>query len=167
MDSPLSHLLTSQTLSSQNNVSGGQPSASAVVSQKTGLTPNPTSNGANNVSATPVKRPPGRPKGSVKKPVLLGEGGEVIDPANKVKRPVGRPRKDGLPAGSVPTGRSASRPARPRKSAPAAMGGEAPDNGQANLGGVTTPKSNVRSNLVDVLTDLTSFADDVPSLFST
>ncbi|EMD34040.1 hypothetical protein CERSUDRAFT_159446 [Gelatoporia subvermispora B] len=42
----------------------------------------------------PVKRKPGRPKGSGKKPV---------DPnaEPKIKRPVGRPRKDGLPAGSV------------------------------------------------------------------
>ncbi|KAF8274688.1 hypothetical protein EI94DRAFT_1516187, partial [Lactarius quietus] len=47
---------------------------------------------------TPVKRGPGRPKGSgVKK---------HIDPNAPVlpKRPVGRPRKDGLPAGSVPRG---------------------------------------------------------------
>ncbi|KIJ14416.1 hypothetical protein PAXINDRAFT_169796 [Paxillus involutus ATCC 200175] len=45
----------------------------------------------------PAKRRPGRPKGSGKKqptdsPVMIGE---------KIKRPVGRPRKDGLPAGSV------------------------------------------------------------------
>ena len=52
---------------------------------------------AETVSAppAPVKRGPGRPKGSGKK---------VIDPNVPVppKRPVGRPRKDGLPAGSVP-----------------------------------------------------------------
>lgn len=44
----------------------------------------------------PPKRKPGRPKGSGKKqppdPAILSE---------KIKRPVGRPRKDGLPAGSV------------------------------------------------------------------
>ncbi|KAF9532698.1 hypothetical protein CPB83DRAFT_635148 [Crepidotus variabilis] len=45
---------------------------------------------------TPIKRRPGRPKGSTKKNLLAGE---VI--SHKVKRPVGRPRKDGLPAGSV------------------------------------------------------------------
>ncbi|KAF5342510.1 hypothetical protein D9611_001345 [Ephemerocybe angulata] len=45
----------------------------------------------------PPKRRPGRPKGSVKK-ALLGTG----SPSSKTKRPVGRPRKDGLPAGSVP-----------------------------------------------------------------
>lgn len=54
-------------------------------------------------NATPVKRRPGRPKGSGKKqpsenPTVIGE---------KIKRPVGRPRKDGLPAGSVGTRRSA------------------------------------------------------------
>ena len=47
-------------------------------------------------SAEPVKRRPGRPKGSSKKN-LLG----VPPPLPKIKRPVGRPRKDGLPAGSV------------------------------------------------------------------
>jgi len=54
-------------------------------------------------NATPVKRRPGRPKGSGKKqpsenPTVVGE---------KIKRPVGRPRKDGLPAGSVGTRRTA------------------------------------------------------------
>ncbi|KAI0784513.1 hypothetical protein C8Q75DRAFT_794985 [Abortiporus biennis] len=55
----------------------------------------------------PVKRRPGRPKGSGKKP---------IDPNSepKIKRPVGRPRKDGLPAGSV----GPKRPGRPRKRPP-------------------------------------------------
>ncbi|KAI0359905.1 hypothetical protein OH77DRAFT_1419253 [Trametes cingulata] len=55
----------------------------------------------------PVKRRPGRPKGSGKKPV---------DPnaPPKIKRPVGRPRKDGLPAGSV----GPRRPNRPRKRPP-------------------------------------------------
>jgi hypothetical protein len=56
---------------------------------------------------TPVKRRPGRPKGSGKKQ-LEGNG----EP--KIKRPVGRPRKDGLPAGSV----GPKKPARPRKRAP-------------------------------------------------
>ncbi|KXN80596.1 hypothetical protein AN958_09757 [Leucoagaricus sp. SymC.cos] len=45
--------------------------------------------------AEPVKRRPGRPKGSSKKN-LLG-----TPPPPKIKRPVGRPRKDGFPAGSV------------------------------------------------------------------
>ncbi|KAG6849284.1 hypothetical protein H0H93_009765 [Arthromyces matolae] len=42
-----------------------------------------------------VKRRPGRPKGSTKKTVT-GE-----ETPQKIKRPVGRPRKDGFPAGSV------------------------------------------------------------------
>ncbi|KDQ59254.1 hypothetical protein JAAARDRAFT_33977 [Jaapia argillacea MUCL 33604] len=60
-------------------------------------------------SVTPQKRKPGRPKGSGKKP---------YDPnaPPKEKRPVGRPRKDGLPAGSVPGARRAS--GRPRKRPP-------------------------------------------------
>jgi hypothetical protein len=46
------------------------------------------------VLMTPVKRKPGRPKGSGRKP-------HAPPPAPKIKRPVGRPRKDGLPAGSM------------------------------------------------------------------
>ena len=53
----------------------------------------PPTNGS---PAEPVKRRPGRPKGSSKKN-LLG----APPPLPKIKRPVGRPRKDGLPAGSV------------------------------------------------------------------
>jgi len=49
-----------------------------------------------NPDGTPVKRRPGRPKGSTKKHLLAGS---PIPP--KLKRPVGRPRKDGLPAGSI------------------------------------------------------------------
>jgi hypothetical protein len=60
------------------------------------------------VSSTPTKRGPGRPKGSTKKSF-------EVDPAAppKVKRPVGRPRKDGRPAGSVP--KISRGPGRPRK----------------------------------------------------
>lgn len=52
---------------------------------------------------TPAKRRPGRPKGSGKK-----QPSEQHTPVvgEKIKRPVGRPRKDGLPAGSVGTRRS-------------------------------------------------------------
>lgn len=49
-----------------------------------------------NPDGSPVKRRPGRPKGSTKKNLLAGSP----LPA-KIKRPVGRPRKDGYPAGSV------------------------------------------------------------------
>ena len=69
--------------------------------------PTPALDGANPNPEVPVKRKPGRPKGSGKKPV---------DPnaPPKIKRPVGRPRKDGLPAGSV----GPRRPSRPRKRPP-------------------------------------------------
>ncbi|KIY43818.1 hypothetical protein FISHEDRAFT_62056 [Fistulina hepatica ATCC 64428] len=43
-------------------------------------------------STSHMKRRPGRPKGSTKK---------TADDVPKLKRPVGRPRKDGLPSGSV------------------------------------------------------------------
>lgn len=71
-------------------------------------TPRPSGAGSNPqpTETAPQKRTPGRPKGSMKK---------NPDPnaPPKVKRPVGRPRKDGLPAGSV---QRAPRPVgRPRK----------------------------------------------------
>jgi hypothetical protein len=61
--------------------------------------PSPDTSGAtptSNSGAEPalVKRKPGRPKGSVTRGVGKVNG-------DKPKRPVGRPRKDGLPAGSV------------------------------------------------------------------
>jgi len=59
----------------------------------------------------PAKRGPGRPKGSTKKAM---EGDPNSPP--KVKRPVGRPRKDGKPAGSVP--KVLRGPGRPRKNFP-------------------------------------------------
>lgn len=58
-------------------------------------------------SESPTKRRPGRPKGSGKKSIDLN-----TEP--RLKRPVGRPRKDGLPAGSV----GPKKPGRPRKRAP-------------------------------------------------
>lgn len=57
--------------------------------------------------ALPIKRKPGRPRGSSKKTIDVS-----MEP--KMKRPVGRPRKDGLPAGSVGTRRAT----RPRKRPP-------------------------------------------------
>lgn len=55
----------------------------------------------------PPKRKPGRPKGSTKKSISANES-----PPTKAKRPVGRPRKDGFPAGSV--GLPRVRPPKPR-----------------------------------------------------
>ncbi|CAA7267544.1 unnamed protein product [Cyclocybe aegerita] len=65
---------------------GVQMNGSAASSSETAL----------NLDGTPAKRRPGRPKGSTKKNLLTGS---PLPP--KIKRPVGRPRKDGLPAGSV------------------------------------------------------------------
>lgn len=122
MDAALPPTLSSQDLVSQSdnasaNVGAGlsTPAPIPAPSQQTGVAPNTVQNSGDPV-ATPVKRKPGRPKGSVKK---LTPGGEALGPANKIKRPVGRPRKDGLPAGSVTSGVRS----RPRKSAPERLGG--------------------------------------------
>ena len=56
-----------------------------------------TAAGQLQADGTPVKRRPGRPKGSTKKNLLGNESPVPL----KIKRPVGRPRKDGFPAGSV------------------------------------------------------------------
>ncbi|EIW83683.1 hypothetical protein CONPUDRAFT_88180 [Coniophora puteana RWD-64-598 SS2] len=70
--------------------------------------------------APPVKRRPGRPKGSGKKHLSTPNALE------KIKRPVGRPRKDGLPAGSVGPRRSTTRKAAVEKGgAPSASAGPA------------------------------------------
>lgn len=65
------------------------------------------SNSPPDASDQPTKRKPGRPRGSGKK-YLDADG------LSKLKRPVGRPRKDGLPAGSVGS-------SRPRKSSQDAL----------------------------------------------
>jgi len=125
MDSSLPHTSNSQGLLSPDNApasAGDGLSTSAPIaapSQQAGAPSNPPQTGGD-PGAIPVKRKPGRPKGSVKKPTPAGASGEAADPPNKVKRPVGRPRKDGLPAGSVSGG---ARTNRPRKSAPAKMDG--------------------------------------------
>lgn len=103
LHSTLSNALTSQTMSI-NEPSQHQPAPSAesvglMQSQAPASAPAPA-------TETPAKRRPGRPKGSGKKHLENGEP--------KVKRPVGRPRKDGLPAGSV----GPKKPGRPRKRAP-------------------------------------------------
>ena len=73
--------------------------------------------------ATPVKRGPGRPKGSgVKK---------HVDPNAPIlpKRPVGRPRKDGLPAGSVPRGTPSSSTRKRKVAAPGDFATPSAENG--------------------------------------
>ena len=72
-------------------------------------------------ASAPVKRGPGRPKGS-------GLKTKYVDPnaPPPVKRPVGRPRKDGLPAGSVPRPNTTSTRKR-RVAAPGEFAATAPD----------------------------------------
>ena len=78
--------------------------------QASSSTDRPSAPPALNPDGTSLKRRPGRPKGSTKKNLLAGS---PLPP--KVKRPVGRPRKDGFPAGSV-----GSRVKRERTTAPQA-----------------------------------------------
>ena len=121
------HSLTS-TLASTQTLSAPNPSQHTPATQPAGNAPNdpgvvpPHLNGQavilgpdTIIPEVPVKRKPGRPKGSGKK--QLDPNAEV-----KPKRPVGRPRKDGLPAGSV----GPKRPSRPRKRPPGsfASGGQ-------------------------------------------
>ena len=108
------------TLATQPSASGQPP---------TGADTNPTGGALaptaeTSVSpATPVKRGPGRPKGSgVKK---------HVDPNAPVlpKRPVGRPRKDGLPAGSVPRGTPSSSTRKRKVAAPGDFATPSAENG--------------------------------------
>jgi hypothetical protein len=103
-----------------------------------GPDPNPT-NGALTPAvevsvppATPVKRGPGRPKGSgIKK---------HLDPNTPTppKRPVGRPRKDGLPAGSVPRGTPSSATRKRKVAAPGDFATPSADNGTHQTPAPTT-----------------------------
>ncbi|KAG6853311.1 hypothetical protein C0991_005237 [Blastosporella zonata] len=102
---------------------------------------------AGSSTQVPVKRKPGRPKGSTKKHIT----GEVLEP--KVKRPVGRPRKDGFPAGSL-TG------ARPRMakqaSAPSSTTWATP------MGGVGYPQHQVQYPLVSVSAGPSNTTPQIP-----
>ncbi|KAF8640243.1 hypothetical protein AX16_010138 [Volvariella volvacea WC 439] len=64
------------------------------------------------VNGDPPKRRPGRPKGSTRKNL------ENIPQTPKIKRPVGRPRKDGLPAGSGPPRTSRAKSSLPTSAPP-------------------------------------------------
>lgn len=99
--------------------------------------------------STPVviKRRPGRPKGSGKKALIAGDSSDPATP--KIKRPVGRPRKDGLPSGSV----GPRRPSRPRKSAPAKLGANGPE---VPFTGVRTYTSHVNLKSTKVTIRVTS-----------
>ncbi|KAH8100770.1 hypothetical protein BXZ70DRAFT_935746 [Cristinia sonorae] len=96
----------SQTLDTQMQVDPPQPQQQPPQQPPPGGQPIPGI-AAPPGAEVPIKRRPGRPKGSGKK---------QLDPnaEPKMKRPVGRPRKDGLPAGSV----GPKRPGRPRKRPP-------------------------------------------------
>lgn len=81
----------------QGYTSNGAASTSGLA-LPTGSLPNQSQSvvvGVQPLSEQPAKRRPGRPKGSTKKNL------DGIPPPPKIKRPVGRPRKDGHPAGSV------------------------------------------------------------------
>ena len=108
LHSTLSGALTSQTIStadaSQQHVQHPPTNDTAIVQQQ--QPQSQPQQPATNPDGTPIKRRPGRPKGSGKKQL------ENAEP--KIKRPVGRPRKDGLPAGSV----GPKKPPRPRKRGP-------------------------------------------------
>jgi hypothetical protein len=84
-------------------------------------------------SAPPTKRKPGRPKGSGKKSSNVPEASVPV--AAKMKRPVGRPRKDGFPAGSV----SSRRNDRPSKASNVKPGAEASTSGNALSAAFTYP----------------------------
>ncbi|KAI0246963.1 hypothetical protein BJV78DRAFT_1249723 [Lactifluus subvellereus] len=116
MDS-LAGTLTTQPPSSAQPTTGGDtnPGSSALT----------TVVDTNVPAITPVKRGPGRPKGSgVKK---------HIDPNTPItpKRPVGRPRKDGLPAGSVPRGTPSLSTRKRKVAAPGDFATPSTDNGTA------------------------------------
>lgn len=125
LHSTLSNALTSQTLQSM-----GEPSQQPQSSDPSGLMQQAPPVVAPNVEV-PVKRKPGRPKGSGKK--QLENNGEP-----KMKRPVGRPRKDGLPAGSV----GPKKPGRPRKRGPGDFAAPPPGSATAPYGVSKPPFSN-------------------------
>ncbi|KAK7461890.1 hypothetical protein VKT23_008322 [Stygiomarasmius scandens] len=66
---------------------------------------NNNTNNAMNPNEAPVKRKPGRPKGSGKKQPGATPTPSPSSSQPGQKRPVGRPRRDGLPAGSVGSSR--------------------------------------------------------------
>lgn len=161
MDSSLPHTLTSQDLLTQTSTPqatvGTENLTSGVVSpssQPAASTSDPPQNAGDpaSTSTAPVKRKVGRPKGSTNKTNPVAAAGKAADLSNKIKRPVGRPRKDGLPAGSVTSSTSTGRPGRPRKSAPAGSG-EGGSASAAQLGpsisaGFPVPQPGVRASIL-------------------
>ncbi|TDL17964.1 hypothetical protein BD410DRAFT_793840 [Rickenella mellea] len=121
---PVSMIMTStmeQVISQAVTSNGTNNEQAPTSSHEQSLTHPTEAEASSNPSAqhsaaeTPVRRGPGRPKGSGKKgrdPIAILEG----------RRPVGRPRKDGLPAGSFLPTKERKSAGRPRKSAPGAIG---------------------------------------------
>ncbi|KAF7796014.1 hypothetical protein EIP86_007183 [Pleurotus ostreatoroseus] len=114
----MSTALSSQTLS-LGEASANQPTQGGDLLAHAPPPP-PGPGDANPNPETPVKRRPGRPKGSGKKSVDLSPQNQ------KPKRPVGRPRKDGLPPGTV-----TEKKQRPRKRPPGSFATVPGVNGQA------------------------------------
>lgn len=136
LHSTLSGALTSQTMSMGD--SSQHPQSSELMQQTgTAVPANPD---------MPVKRKPGRPKGSGKK--QLENGGEP-----KIKRPVGRPRKDGLPAGSV----GPKKPGRPKKREPGTFA--APQPGPVSAYGVICRRVIGTSSEADIVSQATPYGD--------
>lgn len=94
--------LPASLASDHSGLNSAVSSAAAARDRQPSLTP-----------VVPVKRGPGRPKGSGKKPRIEQES-DHLQP--KIKRPVGRPRKDGRPAGSLLPPKEKRPTGRPRKS---------------------------------------------------
>lgn len=111
MDTERNHLALSMASTLASTVGSQQPQPQAQVHQPAPVSTSSTTD-AQDSSSTSTKRGPGRPKGSTKKNLEIG----ALSPP-KTKRPVGRPRKDGRPAGSVP--KMPRGPGRPRKNFPA------------------------------------------------
>ncbi|KAI0059249.1 hypothetical protein BV25DRAFT_1829302 [Artomyces pyxidatus] len=126
----------SSTLPTQTSTApttSSQPSGGDAPGPANGPVAAPSVEAVSAPPAVPVKRGPGRPKGSgVKK---------LIDPNAPVtpKRPVGRPRKDGLPAGSVPRAAPSGSTRRRRVAAPGGFAASSED--AAGPSQPTTPAS--------------------------
>ncbi|KAF9270691.1 hypothetical protein L218DRAFT_914952 [Marasmius fiardii PR-910] len=119
--------------------------------------------GQSTVNENPIKRKPGRPKGSGKK-----DSTSAIPPtANGIKRPVGRPRKDGLPAGSAGPSRTrrALSDGSDAASLPGSMNQSRYSNGMEQQHGNRSTKPSTRSNFP--FDDWAELARSKPTMFLT
>lgn len=113
MSTALSQTLSLDQVSTNQPTQGGELLAPPPA-------PGPSDPNVNPNPETPVKRRPGRPKGSGKKSVDLSPQNQ------KPKRPVGRPRKDGLPPGTVVEKKQRPRKRPPGNFASVGVNGQAP-----------------------------------------